>query len=285
MFLFLKNFIYCVSPSFRIGHDPIPFDAESRYTPISVSRMRVSPFTKRKILGRRPKSPVEFGMGKEARLGIVIPYRDREEHLAKLIPMLKQTLDKQVDNYTILVVEQVQGKSFNRGKIRNVGAHYLREQCDYYCFNDVDLLPLRADYRCPSHPLRLIKLFEHTSRKIDALGGTNFGGVVVMNKSDFIAVNGYSNDFWGWGKEDDDLFARMVLKGLVPHEDNRGLFRELANPAGQKPEKKDIRINRTKRSKLLRGLKMMDEDGLNNLTYKIVAKRDAGEYQHISVEI
>ena len=36
-----------------------------------------------------------------------------------------------------------------------------------------------------------------------------FGGVVAFSKSNFEAVNGYSNRFWGWGGEDDDLYMRV----------------------------------------------------------------------------
>ena len=35
-----------------------------------------------------------------------------------------------------------------------------------------------------------------------------FGGVGAFKKADFQKVNGFSNLFWGWGGEDDDLFAR-----------------------------------------------------------------------------
>ena len=37
---------------------------------------------------------------------------------------------------------------------------------------------------------------------------TLFGGVVMFTKSDFEKVNGFSNVFWGWGAEDDNLYQR-----------------------------------------------------------------------------
>jgi hypothetical protein len=31
------------------------------------------------------------------------------------------------------------------------------------------------------------------------------GGVICLNREDYIKVNGFSNNFWGWGGEDDDV--------------------------------------------------------------------------------
>ena len=36
----------------------------------------------------------------------------------------------------------------------------------------------------------------------------------MVQRGVFKAVNGYPNDFWGWGGEDDELRDRLVLHGL-----------------------------------------------------------------------
>ena len=41
------------------------------------------------------------------------------------------------------------------------------------------------------------------------------GGVTLFNKEHFNWINGFSNKYWGWGFEDDDLLYRC-RKGGVP---------------------------------------------------------------------
>jgi hypothetical protein len=42
-----------------------------------------------------------------------------------------------------------------------------------------------------------------------------FGGAVLFTKEQVEATNGYSNDYWDWGMEDDDLFWRCHLEGMT----------------------------------------------------------------------
>ena len=41
-----------------------------------------------------------------------------------------------------------------------------------------------------------------------------FGGVSAMTVDQFRQVNGFSNMFWGWGGEDDDMSNRLRQKKL-----------------------------------------------------------------------
>ncbi len=78
-------------------------------------------------------------------LGIVVPYRDRESHLVRFLPHMQQFL-KEI-KHKIVIVEQHDDKPFNRAKLMNIGYDHLKNECDYFCFHDVDLLPIEdANY-------------------------------------------------------------------------------------------------------------------------------------------
>ena len=48
--------------------------------------------------------------------------------------------------------------------------------------------------------------------------GTEFGGVTMLTPGQYIKANGYSNLYWGWGKEDDDMNFRIKASGQVPQK-------------------------------------------------------------------
>lgn len=41
-----------------------------------------------------------------------------------------------------------------------------------------------------------------------------FGGAVALLSRQYKAINGMSNEYFGWGGEDDDLFARLEANYL-----------------------------------------------------------------------
>tara|TARA_B100000900_G_scaffold73986_1_gene58946 strand:+ start:3544 stop:4206 length:663 start_codon:yes stop_codon:yes gene_type:complete len=148
------------------------------------------------------------------KLGVIVPYRDREEHLKIFAPYIKKFLRyKQIPNF-LIIVEQVDDKSFNRAKLLNIGYEYAQDTCDYFVFHDIDLIPEKnTDYSWVDRPTHLSHYCSQFNYKLpyDRL----FGGVSMFNKEDFIKVNGFSNTFWGWGAEDDEIRARCDREGLI----------------------------------------------------------------------
>jgi len=140
------------------------------------------------------------------KLGIIVPYRKRPGHLRKFRESIESYLKEQ--DYELIVVEQSDDLPFNRGKLLNIGFKYaIRKQCDYVVFHDVDMLPVDVDYSYSDVPIHLANGFTNSDREIF---DTYFGGVTLFPVDLFKKVNGYSNEYWGWGFEDDDLLMRLT---------------------------------------------------------------------------
>jgi hypothetical protein len=140
------------------------------------------------------------------KLAIVVPYRNRKEHLSKFIPHMEQYL-KDFD-FKIFIVEQANSDPFNRAILLNIGFKEA-EQYDYFCFHDVDMLPLDADYSYCDHPTHLATQVEQFDWKMPY--ETYFGGVTMFDKASYLRINGFANEYWGWGGEDDDVRARCDI--------------------------------------------------------------------------
>ncbi len=89
-------------------------------------------------------------------------------------------------------------------------------------FTHISVLPLVKKYISQSllNSLQPQNLFQITiSRTIIKICSRLpypdiFGGASAMSASHFQLVNGFSNMFWGWGGEDDDMSMRIKMKGL-----------------------------------------------------------------------
>lgn len=138
---------------------------------------------------------------------VVVPYRDRLEHLKQFVPHLEAFLSPR--RVKIIVVEQSPGTPFNRGKLLNVGFSLARKESDLFAFHDVDMLPMNVDCDYNADEDSIVHLAGKASQFDGKLPYPSYlGGVVVMNRHTFVLLNGYHNDFWGWGVEDDDLALR-----------------------------------------------------------------------------
>lgn len=276
-------------PSARLRRDPLgELSVEDRYLPVSIANWKLTPWMARELLERRIARPLTFS--RTERLTVVIPYRDREEHLQQLLPALRTELEAQAVKHRILVVEQQPGRLFNRGKLINAGMHYAAPFSDYFCIHDVDALPIVADYRCPSQPLRLVT-------RILTIDGRSqrtpyyFSGAISVRKEQAFAAGGFSNEYWGWGKEDDDFFFRLLLADYVCYYDSLGEFRDLPNPRHQQVRRKGpttpvhVRRNRRRRSLLLRGQMDPAYDGLSTLRYEILSRTVEETHERILIRL
>jgi hypothetical protein len=154
------------------------------------------------------------------KLGICIPYRNRKEHIEELIPCLTKHLDNLGIPHKFYVGHQVDDKLFNRGAMKNIAAHHAFEDgCDYIAWHDVDMTPHddNCDYSYPEEfPVHIATKLSKYGYKLGY--EQYFGGVVLFTKDQVEKINGYSNEYWDWGQEDDDLFWRTYYEGLTTYK-------------------------------------------------------------------
>jgi hypothetical protein len=142
------------------------------------------------------------------KLGVIVPYRNRYEHLLKFKMAIQAKLYESRIPYELIVVEQDDAESFNRGKLLNIGFIQAEKLgCDYVVFHDVDMVPQKVDYSYADHPMHLATQ--------DVPFDEYFGGITMFPMEDFKKINGFSNKYWGWGFEDDDLLWRCRLRGVM----------------------------------------------------------------------
>lgn len=149
------------------------------------------------------------------KIGIIVPYRDRKQHLDCFLPSIESALEAQdINNYQIYIVEQADDRPFNRGALLNLGAlKAIAEGCTELCFHDVDLIPKDVDYGIVlgEWPVELVKEVKGG----EAVAYNYFGGAAMVLTRLFLDVNGYSNSYEGWGYEDDDFLLRLYQAGYT----------------------------------------------------------------------
>ena len=183
---------------------------------------------------------------KFAKLAIIVPFRDnkfqnRSQQLKEFIPTMTKYLNNGIKKYNIkrefniFVIEQSDDKKgFNRGQLLNIGFNLIRDKYDYVIFHDVDLIPQKLDSNGDNDGVKWY-LFNPIKKPIHIGGGwidkynfyTFVGGAFSISVKDNIKVNGFPNNFWGWGGEDDVFYNRMALNGIVFIKPAKAFLKEM----------------------------------------------------------
>lgn len=206
---------------------------------------------------------------------IIVPFREqieqkRGEQLTKFI----HHIDKYHPDWNVLVIEQSDdGEKFNRGALLNIGAKIAeRLKFKHVIFHDVDLLPLMkiVPYYTafPTYPIHIAKVW---TSKYDS--PSFLGGVLSISIDDIKKTNGFPNEFWGWGGEDDALRLRInanKLKVYQPTMRNEG-YKELKHVDSRTKEEWK---NMTKWEDMQEERKNIGDDGFRNIKYKVLSQED-----------
>jgi predicted glycosyltransferase involved in capsule biosynthesis len=216
------------------------------------------------------------------KLSIVVPYRNREHHLAQFIPFMEEYLKHLSDGKDyearIVIVEQDDEKPFNRGKLLNIGFAESKE-CDYFCFHDVDMLPVNSDYSPVDSPTHMAAEAEQFGWKLPYDG--YFGGVTMFDKESFEKINGYANEYWGWGAEDDDILTRCSIM-KVPTFRKPGRYRSLTHERVISNDLYNKNLDKLHLFQMKSTEERVMKDGLTTLSYEKSGEEKIGE---ISVKV
>lgn len=218
------------------------------------------------------------------KVAIIIPFRHRENHLKYWLHYLHPILRRQKIDYGIYIINQLGEDTFNRAKLLNVGYTEALKDAEYDCFifSDVDLIPMddRNIYHCYEQPRHFAIAMDKFGFRLPYAG--YFGGVSGLSKKQFLKINGFPNEYWGWGGEDDDIYNRITLNGMkVSRPDVRiGRYRMIKHERDKHNEPNPQRFNKIQNTK-----NTMKKDGISSLTYKLLEVRRFPLYTNISVEI
>lgn len=152
------------------------------------------------------------------KMAMIVPFRNREAHLQVFSQYMHSYL-KDYITFRMFVIEQVEKQPFNRAMLMNIGYDLSKDDYDYFCFHDVDLLPSEPtnDYTYPSDGPRHLTV-NLQNFKWTTPSRTILGGITCATKEHLLMMNGWSNDFWGWGAEDEDAYRRASsLRHILRH--------------------------------------------------------------------
>jgi hypothetical protein len=160
-----------------------------------------------------PTLPREAEIDRKMRVAIIVPYRDRADHLARFFAHFR-AMESVVPggHCEIFVIEQLVPGHFNRGLLLNAGfVMALRSgPFDRYIFHDVDSYPSPVLYKqyfaFPGRNIHYASPYLEYKYHYPSF----VGGVIAFGADDYARVNGFPNAFFGWGGEDDALYNRLL---------------------------------------------------------------------------
>jgi hypothetical protein len=211
---------------------------------------------------------------------VIIPYRNREPHLKKFIDEVLPLFREELSEFKVVIVEQEDGKLFNRGYVINIGYNEYKNLTKYIITHDVDIYPNK---KC------IGELYNKTPNT-DIMGiytshCNTLGGIVKINKETYADMNGFPNNYWGWGAEDKALqnraetYNKTISKNMLNNDPNRFSLFEIKNDIND-------RVNDTNFGDRVRfefdNFKLMSranktnhiqQSGLNSMEYRIIDRR------------
>lgn len=214
------------------------------------------------------------------KLAFVVPYRNREDHLQQFVPHYK----KLFPDADIYIVHQLGDGLFNRGMLLNIGFLYAEHKADAFDLSDVDMLAVegQVDYSYPEAVTHLASAVSQFNYEMPY--PAYFSGHVLLTATHMRSVNGFYNDYPGYGCED-DCFYRSFLERELPVHRRYGRYESLPHDrvVDKDPHLMDM-FNRN--WDLFKKNRPRDyTNGLTSCEYSIKAVNNCKDYIRLDVSI
>eukprot|EP00928_Gymnodinium_smaydae_P039024 TRINITY_DN26763_c0_g1_i1.p1 TRINITY_DN26763_c0_g1~~TRINITY_DN26763_c0_g1_i1.p1 ORF type:complete len:965 (-),score=211.78 TRINITY_DN26763_c0_g1_i1:150-3044(-) len=179
----------------------------------------------RQTLSEEQATLQEYSETSPKAVALIIPFRDRGVHLERFRERIQSHIEawssKVNHTWEVFVVEQFDNELFNRGYLFNVGFRLAQDHAkkvgrsfDCVVMHDIDIIPLPvADYGWCVYPNQIAGEIECWGWSVPYKD--NVGGVVSLSPQHWERINGFSNEYQGWGGEDDDLYLRLKQNRLL----------------------------------------------------------------------
>ena len=205
---------------------------------------------------------------------IAIPFRNRDRHLEYFIKNTVPLLEQYLPNSKVVVIEQKDGKLFNRGALLNVAFKEYENKTKLFFTHDVDMNP-SSEIVKSIYTKENIQMF-----RVKEIHDSSLGGVIKVKHDVIFDINGFPNNIWGWGIEDRALYFRCIIKNIQITDNKHQEFKimpHISNSETYSGEKKIISDMWTHDyiNKLDNKQKedMIMSSGLNNLKYTIIERK------------
>ena len=228
------------------------------------------------------------------KVAVITIYRDtanksRSKQRKLFIELMNALLEPLCGFHIYIITQSDDGEKFNIGKLKNIGFEIASKGgYDNYIFSDIDAIP----------DTELIKYFYGNIDGFYSLArwGTRYksnnmtggyannkskmfmGTLIGCNKESFIKINGYPNNLWGWGGEDDVLRDRIIRSDVDLQQNKEGCIIDMEMKDNKTIEIRN-KLNQLKNKNLKEPAKRekreLDEkhwetNGLNSLIYKVL---------------
>jgi hypothetical protein len=228
-------------------------------------------------------------------IAIISCFRDKgdgkRERERKIFVQVMTKILQPYCTFHIYIIEQSKdGHDFNIGKLKNIGyvLSSLQDKYDHFIFSDIDTLPdydlMEYFLKTPSKPIALARKGTRYANKDEKIKKPFMGALLSFNSKIFDKINGYPNNFWGWGGEDDSLINRLISnkissvyypkKGSIIDIEEGDDLKTIDVKDKVKGEKKDM----VKHEKLYNDFSGWIQNGLNTLNYKILERVEINRY-------